>query len=291
MEYTISGHTKLIALLGSPVAHSMSPAIHNEAFKELGLDYSYMAFDIGEEMLEKVVDAFRSMNVRGMNLTMPLKNKMAGLCDVLSPEAGICGAVNTVVNDNGVMTGYNTDGTGLLKSVSRHGFEVAGKTVAVFGTGGAAVSIIVQAALSGASHAIVFCRDDSRFRSRTEEIIARLEKESSCRISLCPYEEKTMREMMSRADLLVNATRVGMLPDAEGCLVPDTSFFHKGMIVADAVYEPRRTKLVEMASAAGCTAIGGLDMLLYQGEAAFRLWTGQEMPVAAIRKKIFSDTL
>lgn len=148
MTSQITGHTQLTGLLGSPVAHSISPMMHNEAFRQLGLDYAYLAFDVGTDQLEKAADGLRALNVRGFNLTMPDKNLMCSLCDRLSPAAEIIGAVNTVVNDNGIFTGYMTDGIGYMRSVEDAGHHIIGKKMTLLGAGGAASAILVQAALT-----------------------------------------------------------------------------------------------------------------------------------------------
>ena len=149
MTERITGKTRLTGLLGSPVTHSISPMMHNEAFKELGLDYAYLAFDVGTDKLEAAVEGLKVLNVRGFNVTMPDKNLMCSLCDHLSPAAEIIGAVNTVVNEDGVLTGYTTDGIGYMMSVKDAGYDVIGKKMTIFGAGGAGTSILVQAALVG----------------------------------------------------------------------------------------------------------------------------------------------
>ena len=153
----ISGRTKMICLLGSPVAHSMSPAMHNEAFAELGLDYRYLAFDVKEGELAGVMDIFRRMGVRGFNLTMPLKTEAVALCDRLSPAAEIAGSVNTVVlEDDGTATGHTTDGIGFTESARQEGVDFRGQKVTLLGTGGAGIAILVQLALDGAREVAVF---------------------------------------------------------------------------------------------------------------------------------------
>ena len=140
----ITGHTVLTGLLGSPVSHSISPMMHNEAFRQLNLDYVYLAFDVDVEGMEAAVNGFRALNVRGFNVTMPGKNIMPSLCDKLTPAAEICGAVNTVVNDNGILTGYTTDGTGYLRAVQDAGHNIIGKKMTMLGAGGASTAIFVQ---------------------------------------------------------------------------------------------------------------------------------------------------
>lgn len=145
----ITGHTRLTALLGSPVAHSISPLMHNEAFQLLDLDYTYLCFEVNEETLPAAVDGLKACGIRGFNLTMPNKNKIVELLDELSPAARLIGAVNTVVNDDGHLTGYNTDGVGYMQAVKDAGYDITGKTITIMGAGGAATAICAQAALDG----------------------------------------------------------------------------------------------------------------------------------------------
>lgn len=154
MSEYITGHTVLTALLGSPVAHSISPMMHNEAFRQLGLDYAYLAFDVDLAHLKDAVDGLKILNCRGFNCTMPHKTLICEYVDHLSQAASLIGAVNTVVNDNGILTGHNTDGIGYMQSVSAAGFDIIGEEMTLLGTGGAATAIAVQAALDGVKNYI-----------------------------------------------------------------------------------------------------------------------------------------
>ena len=283
----ITGHTRLTGLLGSPVAHSISPQMHNEGFKQLGLDYAYLAFDIPLNKLETVTDSLRVMNVRGFNLTMPHKNAMCALCDELSPAAEIIGAVNTVVHDNGRFIGYTTDGTGYMRALEDDGFHIIGKKMTILGAGGAATSIFVQAALDGVSEISIFSRRIP-FYERAEEIIKKLNERTTCKINLFDFDNPDiLKREIAESAILVNGTSVGMTPNTDHCLIPDKSFFHKELIVSDVIYEPRETKLLKLAREAGCRTQNGLYMLLYQGAEAFKLWTGEEMPIPIIKDKYF----
>lgn len=285
----ITGRTKLTGLLGSPVSHSISPMMHNEAFQQLGLDYAYMAFDIELEKLASVVEALRIMNVRGFNLTMPHKNAMCSLCDSLSPAAEIIGAVNTVVNDGGHLTGYTTDGTGYMRALKEDGHDIVGKKMTLLGAGGAATSIFVQAALDGVSEISIFNRR-SPFWERAEKIIKMLTERTNCKIKLYDYSDPNiLKREISESVILTNGTSVGMAPDVERSLITDTSVFHKDLIVSDVIYNPRETLLLRQAKEAGCKTQNGLYMLLYQGAEAFKLWTGQDMPVDIVKEKYFSE--
>lgn len=283
----ITGHTKLTGLLGSPVSHSISPAMHNEAFKQLNLDYVYLAFDVKLEKLDSAVEGLRAMNVRGFNLTMPHKNAMCALCDSLSPAAEIIGAVNTVVNENGHLIGYTTDGTGYMRALKEDGHDITGKKMTLLGAGGAATSIFVQAALDGVSEISIFNRR-SPFWERAQNIIHTLAERTNCKITLYDYDDPAiLKREISESAILTNGTSVGMAPNIEQSLITDTSVFHKDLIVSDVIYNPRETLLLKQAKKAGCKTQNGLYMLLYQGAEAFKLWTGQEMPVEIIKEKYF----
>lgn len=287
--YEVTGRTRLICLLGSPVEHSRSPQMHNEAFRLLGLDYCYLAFDANEDSLEETVAGLKRLNCRGFNLTMPCKNKMTVLCDHLSPAAKICGAVNTVVNDGGVLTGYTTDGVGFLRSLEKEGQELAGKKMVLLGAGGAGTAILVQAALDGFREISLFTRAESPQANRTSRIVETLNRETSCRVRPFDYQDKLLKREIASADILVNATNIGMAPHVDGCLIPDASWLRPELFVADVIYSPAKTRLLHLAETAGCRFVNGLPMLLHQGAEAFRLWTGREMPVEAVRDRYFSQ--
>ena len=293
----ISGRTKMICLLGSPVAHSMSPAMHNEAFAELGLDYRYLAFDVKEGELAGVMDSFRKMGVRGFNLTMPLKTEAVALCDRLSPAAEIAGSVNTVVlEEDGTATGHTTDGIGFTESARQEGVDFRGQKVTLLGTGGAGIAILVQLALDGAREVTVFERAASRFHARTARVVSELNARTSCHVTVYDYDDAVMQQQISESCLLINATNVGMAPHTDACIIPDPAWLTKRadgtsapLIVADVIYNPRKTKLLEMAESCGLKSFNGINMLLYQGAAAFELWTGEKMPTEKIKAKFFSE--
>lgn len=285
----ISGHTTLTGLLGSPVSHSISPAMHNEAFRQLGIDCVYLAFDVNVENMPSAVEAFRTLNVRGFNVTMPGKNIMASLCDELSPAASFTGSVNTVVNENGRLIGHNTDGIGYMRSVKDVGLDIVGKKMTILGTGATATSIFVQAALDGCSEISIFGREGQSYE-HTKKRVNELNQSTKCKLSLYDISDKdVLKQEISQSVLLTNATSVGMAPNTENSVIEDSNIFHSSLVVSDVIYNPRETKLLTLAKSAGCTTFNGLYMLLYQGAAAFELWTGLEMPVDIIKKKYFSE--
>lgn len=288
MSINITGTTKLTGLLGSPVAHSISPMMHNEAFSILGLDYVYLCFDVGTDSLKTVVDAMKTMGVRGFNCTMPDKNLMCELADDLSPAARLIGAVNTVVNDNGKLTGYNTDGIGYMQSVKDAGHDIIGKNMTLLGAGGAATAVCTQAALDGVASINVFSIKD-QFFDRARNIVDNINKNTNCKASLYDLEDKTeLNKSIGNSQILTNATSVGMSPNTDNCIITDESVFRNDLIVSDVIYNPRETKLLKIAKEHDCKTFNGLYMLLYQGAEAFKIWTGKEMPVKEIKEKYFS---
>lgn len=287
MSQRITGTTRLTGLLGRPVSHSISPLMHNEGFRLLDLDYRYLCFDIGTEELEDAVRGLKTLGARGWNLTMPCKNLMPGLCDKLSPASEISGSVNTVVNDGGILTGYTTDGTGYMQSAAAAGHPLPGKIMTLMGGGGAAVSILVQAALDGMKEIRVFNRKSPNYE-RLLRIAAPLNERTGCRVTVHDLEDQnTLRSSIESSDILTNATSVGMAPNTDACIISDKSMFRPDLVVSDIIYNPRKTRLLKMAEAAGCPVFNGMYMLLYQGAAAFTLWTGKAMPVEDIKAAFF----
>jgi shikimate dehydrogenase len=285
---TITGHTGLTGLLGRPVSHSISPLMHNESFRLLELDYAYLCFDVGEEEMEDAVQGLRTLGARGWNCTMPDKQRMCQLCDELSPAAKMIGAVNTVVNENGTLIGHNTDGVGYMMAVKEAGFDIIGEQMTLLGAGGAATAIAVQAALDGVSTLHLFNRK-GRSWAHAQKLRDTIAENTSCKVSLFDLADReALASSIKGSRILTNGTSVGMAPNTDACVLEDDSFFHKDLIVSDIIYNPRKTKLLQMAEAKGCATFNGLYMLLFQGAEAFRLWTGKEMPVEQIKKLYFS---
>ena len=289
MEKRITGHTGLLALIGSPVGHSGSPAMYNYSFEKLGLDYAYVAFDIKENQVKDYISAMRLLNMKGGNVTMPDKTEAAKYMDELSPAAQIIGAINTIVNEDGKLVGHITDGEGFVNNLKDHGIDIKGKKISVAGGGGAATAIQVQCALDGAREITIFNKKDAFF----ERTLATAEKIKHAvpGIVVNVYDIDDiakMTEEIKDSDIFANATIVGMKPLDDQSVVKDLSAFRPGLVVADAVYNPIETKMLREAKAAGCTCVGGKGMLLWQGVSAFKLFTGKDMPVEEVKEKFFS---
>ena len=284
----ITGHTRFGGLLGSPVAHSLSPAMHNLSFAALNIDAVYLAFDVTGERLKETVRVFRDLNAYGFNVTMPGKKHVMEYLDEVSRSARLIGAVNTVVNENGKLIGYNTDGTGYTSALREHGFDPKGKEVTLVGAGGAACAAAVQMALDGVKTLHIVNRK-SRSADAAYALAQRINQATSCRTDVAFLEDaQTLADLISGSDLLTNATPIGMAPETEASFLKDPSQLRSSLVVSDMVYNPRMTKLRRQAMEAGCKTIGGTSMLLWQGAEAFRLWTGKQMPVALVRERIFS---
>ncbi|MGI6116997.1 MAG: shikimate dehydrogenase [Bilifractor sp.] len=289
MSHEITGRTRLLALIGSPVGHSGSPQMYNYSFDKLGLDYVYVAFDVKEKEVPEAVRAMRLFGMRGGNVTMPDKTAAARCMDELSPAAKLIGAVNTIVNDEGHLTGHITDGEGFVLNLRAQGIGVSGGSIAVAGAGGAATAIQVQCALAGAKKMIILKRKNATFSRALENSEKIRATVPGCEVEVKDLSDpEAVREAMAESDIFVNATNVGMKPDDQNSVVKDVSFFRRELIVADAVYNPVRTRLLREASEAGCRTVDGRGMLLWQGAAAFRLFTGKEMPVEEVRDRFFS---
>ena len=287
MKSNITGHTKLICLLGSPVSHSISPAMHNLAFETLDLDYTYLAFQTSIEEFKKTTEVLKQIGARGFNCTMPCKRIAFDSCDELSPAARLMNSVNTVVIENGKLIGHNTDGVGYMRSVVDAGHNIIGKQMTLLGSGGASSAILAQAALDGVTDIHLFARKGNSWNI-IEKQVDLINAQTSCNVTLNELsDENTLRRAVSESAILVNASSVGMSPNEDASLIPDSSYFHPELVVSDVIYNPRKTKLLQLAETAGLSTFNGMYMLLYQGAEAFKLWTGHEMPVDLIKKTLF----
>lgn len=288
MSCQITGRTRLGCLLGAPVAHSISPMMYNESFRLLGLDCVYLCFDTKNADLKTLVQSLREMNVFGFNLTMPDKERILPYLDDLSPAARMIGAVNTVKNEDGRLIGHNTDGIGYFRSVRDMDYDVTGGTMTLLGAGGAASSIAIQAALDGVP-ALHIANRRGRSWANAERLADTINQNTSCHADVIDLSDgDAVRTCLGESSLLTNATSVGMAPHPDASPIADPSWLHPDLLVSDIIYNPRRTRLLADAKAQGCRTFNGMYMLLYQGEAAFRIWTGQDMPVEEIRSKFFT---
>ena len=284
MAERITGHTELIGLMAYPIRHSSSPAMHNEAFAYLGLDYAYLAFEVDNDTLEDAVKGLRALKMVGSNVSMPNKTVVHKYLDELSPAAELCGAVNTIINDNGKLIGHITDGIGYMKALKDNDIDVIGKKMTIVGAGGAATAIEVQAALDGVAEMSIFNVRD-KFWANAEETVKKINERTNCKVTLYDLADlDKLKEEIADSYLFANATGMGMKPLEGQTYIPDKSFFRPDLIVTDVVYAPRETAMLKMAKEVGCKTMNGLGMMLFQGAAAFEMWTGKEMPIEHMKE-------
>lgn len=285
----ITGYTKLAAVVASPIKHSISPLIQNTAFNARGVDAVYLAFEVGPDKLADVFESIRHLEMLGVNLSMPNKQRGFELVDEASEVATLLGSINTVVNQEGRLIGHSTDGVGFVASLAEEGVTLRNKKITILGAGGAALAIVAQVAFDGVSEINVFARN----LEAKEEVKSQLENisvKTNCPLHFLPLEEEELlKQEIYYSDILVNATNVGMTPQETGNLIPDKSWLRAELVVADIIYEPRQTALLKMAASQGCLCINGLGMLLHQGAAAFELWTGQTMPLKEVRQALIDN--
>ena len=273
----IDGYTRLAAVVANPIKHSISPFIHNSAFEATNTNGVYLAWEVDATELAETVANIRRYQMYGINLSMPYKEQVIPYLDQLSEEACLIGAVNTVVNREGTLIGYNTDGKGFFKSLPS--FKISRKRLVLLGAGGAAKAILAQAILDGVSQISVFVRSSSM--EKTRPYLEKIQNATGFRVDLFALEDvQDLQDSITQADLLVNATSVGM--DGSSLPIPTSIVLPEKLLVADVIYQPFETPFLKWARNQGNQSINGLGMLLYQAAEAFELWTGKEMPTDQI---------
>lgn len=277
----IDGHTRLAAVIAKPIKHSISPFIHNMAYDLTDTNAVYLAFEVDRENLEQAVENIRLHQMLGANISMPYKQEVITYLDELDESALLIGAVNTVVNQNGRLIGYNTDGFGFFRSLSN--FHIKGKNLTILGAGGAASAIIGQAMLDGVEKVCVF---DLRDRlAGHQERMGQMSRRLGHPIQLLAVEDLVaLTDAVNQSDLFINATGIGM--DGKSLPIPSDFVFPKGLLVADMTYCPAETPFLRLAREQGLQTVNGLGMLLYQAEKAFELMTGKKMPSEEIKKAL-----
>jgi len=277
---TISGKTRCCGVIGDPIEHTASPAMHNAAFKKLGLDYVYLPFRVKREELGKAIEGMRALNIRGLNVTIPHKVAVIQSLDELDSLAEKIGSVNTIVNDNGVLRGYNTDATGFLQALLERRIELEGKNAVILGAGGASRAISFILAEKGANLAIL-----NRTLDKAIDCAGMISKICQGKTRTLELNRENLVEVLEKADILINTTSVGMTPNIDETPVP-FNLLKPDLTVFDIVYNPIKTRLQREAEAAGAETIGGLDMLLWQGALAFEKWTGVKAPIEVMRAEV-----
>ena len=275
--------TKVYGIFGHPVSHSLSPIMHNAAFRKLNLDCVYVAFDIHPDNLDSATCAIKSMGISGVNVTIPHKERIISLLDGTSREVALTGAVNTVKNENGNLTGYNTDVDGFLKAIKEDlGVMPTDLRVFLLGAGGAARAVLTALCMNGASEIYLINRTLDKANALASEF-----KKSYKDVSIEPYaleDTGSVERSMRTADLLVNASSSGM--EGVPSIAVQLELLPKQSLVYDLVYKPRDTALLSKAKELGLKSAGGISMLLYQGAKSFEIWTGKVAPVDEMRKAL-----
>lgn len=282
----ISGKTKLTGFFAKPASHSLSPLMHNLAFSHWGIDAVYLAFEVDQTNLRQAVESIRTLDMLGVNVSMPNKTAVLAYLDQLSPEAELIGAVNTIVHQEQRLIGYNTDGMGFVRSVNETGHPIKNQKIVVLGAGGAAKAIVVQMALEGAQEITIYKRLNATFLP-LKEYFAKVSEKTGCPIRLHDYADESQLALgLSQANLLINATDIGMGSKKHQIPIADVKLLHSQLAVFDLIYSPSETRLIQEAKKMGIKAYNGLGMLIHQGAIAFELWTHREMPVQNIRERL-----
>jgi len=276
----ISGKTIVCGLIGDPVEHSMSPAMQNAAFRELNLDYAYVPFRVRGEDIGRAIAGMRALGLRGLNVTIPHKMAVIPFLDGLDALAGKIGAVNTIVNDGGTLTGYNTDAGGFLQPLLERGFNPEGKRIVVVGAGGAARGITFALVDKGA-RLVMLNRTADRARALAEQLCQHYPQGAEG----MELNEHNLAESSANADMIVNTTSVGMGASSNETPIP-RQVLRRGALVYDIVYNPLKTKLISEAASAGCVTISGAEMLAWQGALAFEKWTARKAPIELMKREV-----
>jgi len=277
-------NTELIGLIGHPIKHSYSPYIQNYALEEMDIDCIYLAFDVVSENLKSSVNSVLSLGLKGLNVTLPHKEKIIKYLDELSEEASIVGAVNTVVNDHGKLIGYNTDAHGIIETLIPFKDKITGTKVSVIGAGGSARAVIYSLLRYFKPEEInIINRTQQRADTLMSYFSLKMRYDSFHTFELFPPDNV---EILKNSSLIVNSTTIGMYPDVEDSITDIEDSFNEEQIVFDLIYNPTKTKFLRMAEEQGAIVVGGMTMLIAQAAKSFQLWTGVEMPTVDITKKL-----
>ncbi len=279
-QFTITGNTHTLCLIGHPVSHSFSPIMHNAQIKELGLDYVYTAYDVHPDNLEKAVIGFKALNIKGINVTIPHKENIMQYLDEIDPIAKKIGSINTIKNEDGFLIARNTDVAGAKKALLDVGCSVPGKKILVLGAGGVARALCFILA-EEAEQIILTDLVEDRVMNLAKEVRKKMDVDIKGKIS----NNLMIKEEIENTDILINATPIGMHPKIDKSPI-SKEFLHKNLFVFDVVYNPLKTKLMKDASEIGCKILGGLDMLINQGALGFEWWTNKKPNINLMKNKI-----
>lgn len=280
----VTAKYELIGLMAYPIRHSLSPEMQNKALEKAGLPFTYMAFEVDNDSFPGAIEGLKALKMRGTGVSMPNKQLACEYVDELTPAAKLVGAINTIVNDDGYLRGYNTDGTGHIRAIKESGFDIKGKTMVLLGAGGASTAIGAQGAIEGLKEIKLFNRRDEFF-DKALAFAQRVNENTDCVVTVTDLaDQQAFAEALASADILTNGTKVGMKPLENESLVNDISLLHPGLLVTECVYNPHMTKLLQQAQQAGCKTTDGYGMLLWQGAEQFTLWTGKDFPLEYVKQ-------
>ncbi|ADU96113.1 shikimate 5-dehydrogenase [Thermovibrio ammonificans HB-1] len=272
----LTGKTAVYGIIGHPVKHSLSPLMQTAAFEALGIDAVYVPFNLAPQNLKEGIEGLRVLGVKGFNVTVPHKEQVAELVDFLEGDAEFLGAVNTVKNEEGQLTGYNTDAEGFLRSLLEEGVELEGKKALMFGAGGAARAVGYALLKGGVKFLHVVNRSFPKAKALGELLSRR------GNVLVYPLRDSVVETLLDEADIIVNTTSLGLHPQDPQLF--DYSKIPEEKVVVDIIYNPPLTPLLKAAKERGCKVINGLGMLIHQGAVAFEIWTGQKAPVKVMRE-------
>lgn len=272
MKKEINGKTKIIGVIGKNIENSLSPLIHNQIILKYSLNFCYIPFKVAENDLGKAIQGIKALNVKGVNITFPYKEKVIEFLDEVEESARRIGAVNTIVNNKGILTGYNTDVIGFKRSLQEDGkFAMKKKKAVIFGAGGAARGVIFTLLEEGIEEVCIFNRTLEKAKKIKQDFSSFFPR--SC-INAFSLEEENLKDKIERAHLIVNTTSLGMHPQIDKTPLQNQNLFHSNLLVYDLIYYPAKTLFLSRAERAGAKIINGLPMLVYQGIESFYLWTG-----------------
>ena len=274
----ISGKTKVCGVIGDPIDHTLSPIMHNAAFEFLKIDYVFLAFKVQVAEVGKALGGMRALNIHGLNVTMPHKNAVIKYLDQIDPTAKTIASANTILNKDGKLFGFNTDGVGALNALEQNCVKLKGKKVMLLGAGGAAKAIAYT--LSQEADELIIL---NRTPKPAIDLAELLKQKFSKKIAGDGLSPKSVKENLADSDVLINATSVGMKPDANQTPV-ELEWLKPDLVVMDIIYNPLETKLAKDAKLAGAKVVSGVEMLIYQGAASFEIWTACKAPVEVMRK-------
>ena len=280
----VTAKYELIGLMAYPIRHSLSPEMQNKALEKAGLPFTYMAFEVDNDSFPGAIEGLKALKMRGTGVSMPNKQLACEYVDELTPAAKLVGAINTIVNVDGYLRGYNTAGTGHIRAIKESGFAIKGKTMVLLGAGGASTAIGAQGAIEGLKEIKLFNRRDEFF-DKALAFAQRVNENTDCVVTVTDLaDQQAFAEALASADILTNGTKVGMKPLENESLVNDISLLHPGLLVTECVYNPHMTKLLQQAQQAGCKTIDGYGMLVGQGAEQFTLWTGKDFPLEYVKQ-------